>query len=206
MDVNKPGGPDLPHLAAQRGAAGAPGGAVAQGPARGATPAPSGAPPALDRVDIQALDAAAALRIFVAEVRAALGLPTDAGVAPYGAAAAPQAAAAAVVAGLLARLPEEAATVESWRLASDQALALLDVGMARGTAVVAAWHEVAADVVATVNESNALIVAVLGEEMDPALLLRPEWLGLAPRISAFRRRRRAARRRLEDPDEYPRGR
>ena len=207
MDVNRPGGADLPQLGGQRAAAGAPGGDPAQRSTPGAAPAPSGAPPALERVDIQALDAASALRIFVAEVRAAFGLPADAAAAPYGAVAAPQAAAVAVVDAFLARLPQDAGTVDSWLAANQHAAALLDAGMARGTAVVAAWRDVAADVVDTVGASSALIVAVLGEELDPAVLLRPEWLGLAPRVSAFRRRRRAARRHPEDPDGAdPRGR
>ncbi len=206
MNVNKPGGADSSHLAGQRAAAGTPGGDPVQRSLRGAVAAPSGAPPALERVDIQALDAVSALRIFVAEVRAALGLPADAAAAPYGALAAPQAAAVAVVAAFLARLPEDAAPIASWLAAHQHAAALRAAGLARGTAVVAAWRDVAAVVVDTVRESSALIVAVLGEEVDPAILLRQEWLGLAPRVSAFRRRRRAARRRLEDPDGAdPRG-
>jgi len=45
-----------------------------------------------------------------------------------------------------------------------------------------------------------LVFLVLGDEPQNPLWRRPEWVGLAPQLQRFWRRRRLAHRRLMDPD------
>ena len=52
------------------------------------------------------------------------------------------------------------------------------------------------------DRAEAQSLGALGDEPQNLLLLPPEWVGLAPVLQRFRRRRRNARRRLTDPD-YP---
>jgi hypothetical protein len=54
-----------------------------------------------------------------------------------------------------------------------------------------------------VKETRVLFFSALGDEPQNPLWLRPEWVGLGPRLHRFWRRRRNARRRLIDPDQPP---
>ena len=66
------------------------------------------------------------------------------------------------------------------------------------------WRDVPAAAVDAVADARALFIAALGDEPQNPLWLRPEWVGLAPVLERFRRRRRNAGRRLTDPDLSPR--
>jgi hypothetical protein len=69
--------------------------------------------------------------------------------------------------------------------------------------VVTQWRDVPAAAVDAVADTRALFISALGDEPQNPLWLRPEWVGLAPVLQRFRRRRRNARRRLTDPDYSP---
>jgi len=56
------------------------------------------------------------------------------------------------------------------------------------------------------RQTRAMVVAAIMDEPPNPLLLRPEWLGLAPWVERYRRLRRRARRRLSDPDAHYRAR
>jgi len=66
------------------------------------------------------------------------------------------------------------------------------------------WRDVPAAAVDAVADARALFIAALADEPQNPLWLRPEWVGLAPVLQRFHRRRRNARRRLTDPDLSPR--
>jgi hypothetical protein len=72
--------------------------------------------------------------------------------------------------------------------------------MEQAAATVAAWRDADPVVLRALNESREIVLFAIGDKPIDALLARPEWLWLAPRLQAFRRRRRAMRRRLQDPD------
>jgi len=76
----------------------------------------------------------------------------------------------------------------------------LQTGFASAISAVSAWRDVPSAVVDAAKETRALVFSVLGDEPQNPLWLRPEWVGLAPRLQRFWRRRRLARRRLMDPD------
>ena len=165
---------------------------------QGSPPASVIAAPA-DRADIGPLDVAGALQILLAEVRAGLDLPSDVAIMQ-----APDQAARALLNLLLQGLPENARDVPAWTSALMRVEAAIQSSMERAVGIVTQWREVPAGVVDAVKEARALFVSALGEDPQNPLWLRPEWLGLAPTMQRFRRRRRNARRRLLDPD-YPTG-
>jgi hypothetical protein len=185
-----------------------------------ATPAEQGAKALLnlaataDRVDIRPLDISAALQILIAEVRASFDIGV-AGVATPGATApgatAPGAAvdnplqtARALMEIILHATPEEAGNAQ-WGTALARMEMALQTGLERAINAVTLWRDISAPVVEAVNETRALILALLDEGPQNAIWLRPEWAGLAPRFERFWRRRRRARRRLIDPDYSSRG-
>jgi hypothetical protein len=86
----------------------------------------------------------------------------------------------------------------AWSAALDRAQTALDSGLQRATDAVAAWRDVSPAVLDATRDARALVAAVLSDELPNPLWLRPEWLGLAPRLE--RLRRRALRRRWIDPD------
>ena len=79
-------------------------------------------------------------------------------------------------------------------------VALRHSGMERALAIVTQWRDVPAAAVDAVKETRLLFLSALSDDLPNPLWLRPEWLGLAPVLQRFRRRRRIARRRLTDPD------
>jgi hypothetical protein len=165
-------------------------------PEQGSPSAAALAPPA-DRADIGALDVSSALQILLTEVRAGLDLPSDAAVMQ-----APDQAARAIVSLFLQGLPENAPDAPAWTSALVRVEEAVQSSMARAAVIVTQWRDVSAGVVDAVKEAQTLFASALGEDPQNPLWLRPEWLGLAPTVQRFRRRRRNARRRLVDPD-YP---
>jgi hypothetical protein len=90
----------------------------------------------------------------------------------------------------------------AWMLAVTQAEATLRLALDSGVDAVTAWRNVPPPVVEAAREARAVVNAALSDEGPSPMWLRPEWLGLAPRMERFWRRRRHARRVLSDPD-YP---
>jgi len=151
-----------------------------------------------DRADIRPLDIPAALQILLAEVRAALDL--QAGFSRGGTLESPVQAAQNLVEMVLQAMPDDAPDVSAWAQALVRMEAALQTGLARGLAAVSAWRDVPSAVLDAAKETSALVFSVLADEPQNPLWLRPEWVGLAPRLERFWRRRRLARRRLMDPD------
>jgi hypothetical protein len=154
-----------------------------------------------DRASIRPLDVAAALKILLAEVRAAFAAPDLGGElgSEFGTTEDPIQAARVLVNLFFQSQPDEGAEL----LAANQqvhAESALQTGLDRGISAVSAWQDVPSLVVDAAHETRALVFSVLGEEPQNPLWLRPEWAGLAPRLERFWRRRRVARRRLTDPD------
>jgi hypothetical protein len=186
MDITKTPPPDLPHrtptMAAEQGA---------QSARQSAAIA--------DRADIKPLDIPAALQILLSEVRAALDLPADlvgGGAVPDS----PIQAAQELVRMVLQTMPDEAPDVSAWTQALVRMETALQTGLGNASAAINAWRDVPAAVVDAAKETRTLLYSVLGDEPQNPLWLRPEWVGLAPRLERFWRRRRLARRRLMDPD------
>jgi hypothetical protein len=151
-----------------------------------------------DRADIRPLDIQAALQILISEVRAALDLPAgfSSGVVPDS----PVQAAQELVRMVLQSMPDEAPDVSAWTQALARLETALPASLASAITAINAWRDVPAAVVDAAKETRALVFSVLGDEPQNPLWLRPEWVGMAPRLERFWRRRRLARRRLMDPD------
>jgi len=168
-----------------------------------------------DRADIRPLDIPAALQILLAEVRAsfesqAIEMGGDTGGA--GAVSETQAA-HALLHMVLQALPDETASSPewnapgnapgnalAWNAAQARVDAALQAGLDRAIGAVAAWRDVPASVVDAVKQTRTLVFAILGDDPQNPIWLRPEWAGLAPRFERFWRRRRVVRRHLADPD------
>jgi hypothetical protein len=168
-------------------------------------------PPAADQADIRPLDVPGGLQILIAETRAAFQEIADFAAAPgpqaFGTAVDPAPAnslqaARQIVELVLQSLPESIQDPAVWTMALLRAETALETGLQQSVGTVANWREVPDVVVDSVAQSSALVLQALSEEMPNPLLLRPEWVGLAPRLQRFSRRRRAARRRLTDPDHW----
>jgi hypothetical protein len=101
---------------------------------------------------------------------------------------------------LLQALPENAGDAPAWTAAVVRVEASMQSSMERAIAIVTQWRDVHPVVVDAVKEMRTLVFSALGDEPQNPLWLRPEWVGLAPGIRRFWRRRRNARRRLTDPD------
>jgi len=186
----------------------------------------------VDQVHIHPLDLTGAMQILIAEVRADLPLPGD---APHPALPIPgggHGGGARVEPLLLASgaVPEEpliATTPQSlvqlflqalpppetlepaaWLAASMQVEGAMRVALDRAVDAVTVWRDVPTAVVEAANQTRAVVVAAIADETPNPLWLRPEWLGLAPRMERYWRRRRRARQRLNaqqplrDPDPY----
>ena len=171
------------------------------------------APPSLiataERVDIRPLDVSAALRILIAEVRASFEsqalLTAGSGVSAPGAVVDnPLQAALALIEIILQAQPAQAGNAQ-WGAALTRLEMQLHAALERAIDAVTLWRDISAPVVQTVNQTRALIFALLDEGPQNPLWLRPEWAQLAPRFEYFWRRRRRARRRLTDPDYTSRG-
>jgi hypothetical protein len=166
--------------------------------------------PAADLADIRPLDISGALQILLAEVSAGLDLQLGGAITP-GAIASSAATAGAIVQSplqaarelvqmFLQALPEDASDAPAWTAALARADAATQAGIEQATGVVAQWRDVPAAAVDAVADTRALFTSALGDDPQNPLWLRPEWMGLAPVLQRFRRRRRNARRRLTDPD------
>jgi hypothetical protein len=181
----------------------------------GAAALPQGGTSLVDRLNIQPLDLTGALQILLAEVRAELvqsGLgaagpalaPAVNVPAEFAASPGPALAPPLVLQQFLQMLPEDAAganvDASVWLAAVSQLEAAIPVALDRAVAAVAGWRDVSPTVVAEVAAARLEILAALLDEPPNPLWLRPEWLGLAPRMERFRHRRRLARRALRDPD------
>jgi hypothetical protein len=174
-----------------------------------------------DPVHIHPLDLMGAMQIVIAEVRADLAPPGAAlsppGAAPHGggprleplllatggvpdepmAALTPQ---TVVQMFLQAVPPPEMLEPQVWLAAATELEGRVQVALDRAVAATTAWRDVPAAVVEGVTDTRAVVVAALGDDPPNPLWLRPEWLGLAPRMERYWRRRRRARRWLRDPD------
>ena len=153
-----------------------------------------------DQVHIQPLDAAAALQILIAEVSADLGLPGDAV-----AGASPAQTAEVLIRVFLHVLPPDAGDPSIWIAESARIDHTLQSALDRAVDVVAAWRKVPQSVVDVAKETRSLVASLLSDAPPSPLWFRPEWLGLAPTIERFWRRRRLVRRGLTDPDMRPSG-
>jgi hypothetical protein len=183
---------------------------------------------AADQVHIHPLDVVGALLILIAEVRADLSLPGDvphiefaappalsppapvpvaqlveaAGAASNAVPAAPQ----MLVQMLLQAVPPiQTQPPAEWLAAAMQVEAVLVGALDKGVNAVTAWHDVAPSVVEAAHEARAMFAAATSEDPPNLLWLRPEWLGLAPVMQRYWRRRRYARRVPSDPDYSGRG-
>lgn len=202
MDVTKVPAPGT-------GSAGAPSSA----PEQGAQP-PARAAALADRADIRPLDLPAALQILLAEVRAsfelqAIAMGGDSGGAGVAGVESETQAARALLQMVLQALPDESASspewntpgnLLAWSAAQMRVDAALQAGLDRAVSAVTAWRDVPAGVVDGTKETRTLVFAILGDDPQNPIWLRPEWAGLAPRFERFWRRRRFVRRRLTDPD------
>jgi hypothetical protein len=171
------------------------------GPQTTAKPAAVG-----DRADIRPLGLPAALQILLAEVRAAfeeqavlMGGAEDAGNGGAAAPGNPAQAARALVEMAVQSLPGEP-DVPAWAAALSRMESALQSGIERAIDAVSAWRDVPVPVIDAAKETRALVFAILGDDPENPLWLRPEWAGFAPRMERFWRRRRIVRRRLTDPD------
>jgi hypothetical protein len=171
--------------------------AAEQGP-----PSAANIAPLTDHADIRPLDVLAALQILLAEVRAGLDLPLEDPAAQSAVVQTPVQAAHELVEIFLQNLPEDASDATAWTAALVQVETSVQSSIEAGITVVAGWRDIPPAVVDAVKETRALFFSALGDEAQNPLWLRPEWMGLGPRLNLLRRRRRNARRRLTDPD-YP---
>ena len=199
--------PATPGPAVPGGAA--PAAPATAGPDVAANPG-AAALPSADWVDIQPLDLPAALQILITELATDLAVP--AGAPPLQ--TPPQAARALLQVFLQAVSDSEgapatdaaaradgAAAPAAATDASKSAEAALQSALDRAMTTVAAWRNVPQAVVDGAAETRALAMRLLIDEPPNPLWLRPEWLGLLPRMQRYWRRRRRG---FSDPDLRPR--
>jgi hypothetical protein len=148
-----------------------------------------------DRVDIQPLDVAAALQILIAEVRTAMELPAASSMTQSAAQTS-----RVLIHMFLDAVPEGASSLPVWAAASTRIELAFLSAIERAVNAVAAWRDVPQFVVDAAKETRALAVLQLTDEPLSPMWVRPEWLGLAPKMERFWRRRRLARRGWTDPD------
>lgn len=189
----------------------------------------------VDQVHIHPLDLTGAMQILIAEVRADLPLPGD---APHPALPIPMSLAGGAHGGgrleplllasgavaeeslvasapqslvqlfLQALPPPETLEPAAWLAAATQVEGAIQVALDRAVAAVAVWRDVPTAVVEATYQTRATVVTAIADQTPNPLWLRPEWLGLAPRMERYWRRRRRARLRpspqqpLRDPDPY----
>jgi hypothetical protein len=163
-------------------------------------PAAADIAPTADRADIRPLDISAALQILLAEARAGFGLAADAPLAQG--ALDPVQTARALVEMFLQAVPEDASDPPAWTAAVLQAETVMRSSIELAISVVSQWRDVPPPVLDAVKETHVLYMTALGDDLQNPLWLRPEWMAFSPLYQRFRRRR-AARRRLTDPDYAP---
>ena len=169
------------------------------------------AAPGADRADIRALDVRGGLQVMLAEIRSAfeliaesIGTEAMSNLAPdeggnAGVEVATQAA-RQIVEWVLQAMPEDASNPVVWSAVMVRVETALQEGLQQAESALANWNEVPASVLASVKQAGGLALQVLSDDRPNPLWLRPEWVGLEPRLERFWRRRRAARRHLTDPD------
>jgi hypothetical protein len=96
--------------------------------------------------------------------------------------------------------PPEAQEPAAWLASVVQAEGAMQVALDRAIKAASVWRDVPAAVLDGVRETRDVVLAAITDDPPNPLWLRPEWLGLAPRMQEYRRRRRRARRWLSDPD------
>lgn len=170
-------------------------------PAEQGPRSPANAAPIADRADIRPLDIPAALQILLAEVRAAFELlavvmGSNATEAP----SSPSQAARALLQMVLGAMPDDSAGTPAWSTGLARVESALQSGLDRGIDAIIVWRDVAPSVVDAAKEARTLVLSALGDEPQNPVWLRPEWVGLGPRLERFWRRRRLARRYWTDPD------
>ncbi len=186
MDVSKPPPADVSNTRSGAAIAG-------QG-----SPAAGTIAPTADRADIRPLEILGAMQILLAEVRAGLDLPVEPSIAQT-----PDQAAIQLVDLFMHALPEDAGDAPTWTQALVGVEAAIQAGIERAVTVVTQWRGVTPTVVDSVKETRTLFLSAIEIDSPNPLWLRPEWMGLAPALNRFRKRRRNARRRLTDPDHAP---
>lgn len=185
--------PKLPPLPAVPAASrpGVPGDRTAQ--------AASAPKPPTDGFGFKPLDLASALKILISEVNLALidlrrSAAAPASVVPPDFAmtvedAVPQAA-RVLVELLLRDVPAQDMPAESL----DQAVATLrnTITVASQSAIerVSQWRDTPASMADALRQVQALAAGAMAGEIPAGILMRPEWLGLAPRLAQLRRRLR----------------
>jgi hypothetical protein len=156
--------------------------------------------PVADQAHIRPLDVAGALQILLAEVRAAFALTADFGTSAPVLIDTPALAARQLIEMVLQSMPDDAQSVSAWAASLVRVESALQAGFDRALNAVTAWQDVPPLVIDAAKETRTLVFSALAEEPLKLQWLRPEWIGLAPRIERFWRRRRFVRRRLLDPD------
>ena len=169
--------------------------AVSTGLAERGAQTPMQVPVSGERSSIKALDLPAALQILLAEVELALSdvgfknLIADAPprtLAPLS----PTTAARALVEWVLSGIPLDEATPQpAWTATVERLLQALSRGSDAAIDRVSAWRHTPSTLATTLQEVRSLVLTLLTGG-QPALLSRPEWLGLAEALQRVRRRRR----------------
>jgi len=168
----------------------------APAPNVGGSPAAAGAAAASqDLLDIRPLDVRAALQILIAEAGAGLSMPADAA-----AVQSPTHAAHLLIRMFLENLPNDAAGPAEWHAAVAVLEGNVESALARAVDTVTNWRSVPPSVVDAAKDTRALVLSQMHDAPANPTWLRPEWLGLAPAIERYWRRRRPVRRGLTDPD------
>lgn len=169
------------------------------------------AAPAMDHADIRPLDVNGGLQVMLAEIRSAfeviaesVGTEAMSHVALDDSGKAgvegPSQAARQIVEWVLQAMPEDASNPVIGSAVLVRVETALQAGLQQTESALANWNEVPASVLDAVQQAGSLALQVLSDERPNPLWLRPEWVGLEPRLERFWRRRRAARRHLTDPD------
>jgi hypothetical protein len=169
---------------------------------------------AVAEADIRPLDSGAAMQILLTEVQSALeALPAltppvpDSPPVPGSPLALldPPQTARALVNAFLQALPQDDVSPQSWLTSLEHLQSAFQSAMDRAVQIVAAWRQVPPPVVEAAAEVRTEALSLISEETSLALLVRPEMSSLIRPVERFRRRRRAARRRLTDPDFVSQG-
>lgn len=156
--------------------------------------------PTVDHADIRPLGVSGALQILLAEVRASLDSSLLAAMPLSPGTDDPAQAARGLVELLLRALPDDALPVLGWTEALARVEALFQSGIERAIGIVSHWRDAGPDVVDAVMQARLQFASTLNDDLNNPLWLRTEWIGLAPLLRRFHRRRRMARRLLADPD------
>jgi hypothetical protein len=169
------------------------------------------AAPASDHADIRPLEVSGGLQVMLAEFRSAFELIAESiGTAAMSNVAldesgkssveVPAQAARQIVEWVLQAMPEDASNPVVWSAVLVRVETALQGGLQQAESALANWREVPPSVLDAVKQAGGVALQVLSDERPNPLWLRPEWVGLEPRLERFWRRRRAARRHLTDPD------